>query len=32
MFIILAIKRVGFSNVRQTLSKIFAKHYGDIED
>ena len=32
MFIILAIKRVGFSNVRQALSKIFAKHYGDIKD
>ena len=29
---VLAIKAVGFSNVRQTLSNIFAIHYGDIKD
>ena len=30
--IIMAIKAAGFSDVRQTLSNIFAMHYGDIKD
>ena len=30
--IVLTIKAVGFSKVRQTLSNIFAMHYGDIKD
>ena len=30
--IILAIKGIGFSKVKQTLSKMFAMHYGDIKD
>ena len=32
MIIVLAIKAVGFSKVRETLSDIFAMHYDDIED
>ena len=32
IIIVLAIKAVGFSKVRQTLSTIFAMHYGDIKD
>ena len=32
MIIVLAIKAVGFSKVRETLSDIFAMHYGNIED
>ena len=32
IIIALAIKAVGFSNVRQMLSNIFAMHYGDIKD
>ena len=32
MIIVMAIKAVGFSDVRQTLSNIFAMHYGDIKD
>ena len=30
--IVLTIKTVGFSKVRQTLTTKFARHYGDIED
>ena len=30
--IVWTIKRVDFLKVRQTLSNIFAMHYGDIED
>ena len=30
--IVLVIKGVGFSKLRQTLSNIFAMHYGDIEN
>ena len=29
---VLAIKAIGFSKVRQTLSTIFAMHYADIKD
>lgn len=29
---VLALKTVGFSKVRQSLSNIFAAHYGDVED
>ena len=29
--IVLAIKAVGFSKVRQTFSNVFAMHYGDIK-
>ena len=32
VIIVLAIKGVIFSKVRQTLSNIFAIHYGDIKD
>ena len=32
MIIVLAIKAVGFSDVTQTLSNIFAINYGDIKD
>ena len=32
VIIVLAIKAVGFSKVRKTLSTIFAIHYGDIKD
>ena len=32
IIIALAIKAVGFSKVRQTLSTKFAMHYGDIKD
>ena len=32
MIIVMAIKAVGFSDVRQTLGNIFAMHYGDIKD
>ena len=32
IIIVLAIKSVGFSKVRQTISNIFAMHYGDIKD
>ena len=32
MIIVLAIKAVGFSKVRQILSDIFAVHYGNIKD
>ena len=32
MIIVMAIKAVGFSDARQTLSNIFAMHYGDIKD
>ena len=32
IIIILAIKAVGLSKVRQTLSTISAMHYGDIKD
>ena len=32
IFIVLAIKAVSFSKVKQTLSNIFAMHYGDIKD
>ena len=32
IIILLAIKAVGLSKVRQTLSTIFAMHYSDIKD
>ena len=32
IIIALAIKGIGFSKVRQTLSNIFVMHYGDIND
>ena len=32
LIIVLAIKAVGFSKVRQTRCTIFAMHYGDIKD
>ena len=32
IIIVLAIKAVGFSKVRQTLRTKFAMHYGDIKD
>ena len=32
IIIALAIKAVGVSNVRQTVSNIFAMHYGDMKD
>ena len=32
IIIALAIKAVGFSKVRQTLSTKYAMHYGDIKD
>ena len=32
IIIVLAIKAVGLSKVRQTLSTIFAMHYSDIKD
>ena len=32
IIIVLAIKAVGLSKVRQTLSTTFAMHYGDIKD
>ena len=32
IIIALAIKGIGFSKVRQTLSNIFVMHYGDIKD
>ena len=32
LVIVLTIKAVGFSKARQTLSTIFAMHYGDIKD
>ena len=32
LIIVLAIKAIGFSKVRQTLSTIFAMHYDDIKD
>ena len=32
LIIVLAIKAIGFSRIRQTLSTIFAMHYGDIKD
>ena len=32
LIIILAIKAIGFSKVKQTLSNMFAMHYGDIKD
>ena len=32
IIIVLAIKAVGFSKVRQTLSNKFTMHYGDIKD
>ena len=32
IIIVLAVKAVGFSKVRQTLSTKFAMHYGDIKD
>ena len=32
LIIVLAIKAIGFSKVRQTLSNMFAMHYGDIKD
>ena len=32
IIIVLAIKAVSFTNVKQTLSTIFAMHYGDIKD
>ena len=32
IIIVLAIKAVSFSKVRQTLSTIFSIHYGDIKD
>ena len=32
LIIVLAVKAMGFSKVRQTLSVIFAMHYGDIKD
>ena len=32
IIIVSAIKAVGFSKVSQTLSTIFAMHYGDIKD
>ena len=32
VIIVLAIKEVVFSKVRQILSNIFAIHYGDIKD
>ena len=32
LIIVLAIKAMGFSKVRQTLSVILTMHYGDIKD
>ena len=32
LIIVLAIKAIGFSKIRQTLSTIFAMHYGDVND
>ena len=32
IIIVLAIKPVGFSKVRENLRNIFAMHYGDIKD
>ena len=32
IIIALAIKAVGFSNVRKTFTNIFAMHYGDDKD
>ena len=32
IIIVLAIKAVGFSKVRQTLCTKFAMHYGDMKD
>ena len=32
LIIVLAVKAMGFSKVRQTLSVIFAMHYSDIKD
>ena len=32
IIIVLAIKAVGFSKVRQTLSTIFVMHYGETKD
>ena len=32
IIVVLAIKAVGFSKVRQTLSAIFTVHYGDVKD
>ena len=31
VIIVLATKAVGFSKVRQSLSNLFAMHYGDIK-
>ena len=32
IIIVLTIKAVGFAKARQSLSTIFAMHYGDIKD
>ena len=32
IIIVLAIKAIGFSKIRQTHSTIFAMHYGDVND